>query len=160
MKASETGSGLLPKAPLCEERSSLWLQLSPEWPTLVFSKQSPPFSEFSVNLLAGLKMWVVQHCFPVCQKSTSLGIPGGPGVKTLCYQSKRCRFDPWPGNWGPHTVWCGWKKKRWPFRGHRIKHSSLGLMLPVAAQPGAAWWSEEVAAASQAQPLGPRWAVL
>lgn len=77
-------------------------------------------------------------------------------VKTLCYQSKRCRFNPWAWELGSH-IQCGVaeRKREAPFVGHRIKHSSLGLTLPVAAQPGQLDGLRRPAVASQAQPLGP-----
>ena len=40
--------------------------------------------------------------------------PGVSVVKTLCFQWRRHRFDPWSGNWIPCVVWCSPPKKSIP----------------------------------------------
>ena len=41
-----------------------------------------------------------------------LYVPGGPMVKTLSFQDKWCRFQPWSGNWYPTCNLARSKKKK------------------------------------------------
>lgn len=38
--------------------------------------------------------------------------PGGPVVRTLCFQCGGRGLDRWSGNWIPHVVWCGQEKTK------------------------------------------------
>ena len=40
-----------------------------------------------------------------------MDFPGGPEVKTLLFQCRVHRFDPWLGNYDPTC--CGQKRKNW-----------------------------------------------
>lgn len=37
-------------------------------------------------------------------KDEGRDFPGGSNAKTPCYQRRKPRFDPWPGNWIAHAT--------------------------------------------------------
>ena len=49
--------------------------------------------------LNGQKAWT-----GISQKKSSRDFPGGPVAKTLCFQFRGHRFNPWSGNWIPHAT--------------------------------------------------------
>ena len=49
--------------------------------------------------LNGQKTWT-----GISQKKSSRDFPGGPVAKTLCFQFRGHRFNPWSGNWIPHAT--------------------------------------------------------
>ena len=49
---------------------------------------------FTMSVMA----WVSAHVTRAYVNMCSGGFPGGPVVKTPCFQGKRPGFDPWPGN--------------------------------------------------------------
>ena len=47
-----------------------------------------------------------------CIKSRIGDFPGGPVVRTQCFQCRGRTFDPWSGNKIPHAAWHSQKTKK------------------------------------------------
>ena len=63
------------------------------------------------NPVEPFDLWLVSNTDDVSLKLLSLGdFPGGPVVKTLQFQCKGHRFDPWSGNLRSHMPCRGRKK--------------------------------------------------
>ena len=102
-------------------------QLCPS-PGIALSCRNQPCSSLDFSLRTAHIPWLLIV-------SKEVWPPGR--TKTPCFQCRRCRFDPWSGNWDPWDISRGMAKKKlktkrcdnleWPFQ---LPNSAWGQLQP------------------------------